>query len=1362
MTNRTRIRDCEGIVLRGTTEAISFFRPRGFLLCSLLILTLVFPLSHAYALRRQQTKDSPTALSGLEEILKNPARAVERAVQFLSTPPEGRPAAGMEETETVLGLKRTYPVSPYHLSFNHLLAATEPSAAPATGLEEQIKTILLVGSDPSGIERVRRIVGEIFPEADIQTLGLPLDSERGFRGIDVAVLTEFDEGAKETLAEAHYWGIIPHVIAPDHWDDQLPDYELREALEGFRDAAGMEEVLNHGGAEQLAGVFQRTPDFSGLDQLRKAVASLPDPVRQRLAGILEAIRQAPDPARRWMALDQWIRTLNEELFAPQGRFVHLVPDFPRAGGVTLTASAYRPEGLEWWEVEGARIPVAYVQSIRNYEGTTGYAGPMGIALNLRAHRAAHKELKRVYSDVRAARLRIRKGQRPDPVDNLLLRLWPRPPSPVIMARFLLEETRREELRHAQMMRRVYPRLVELAVTGGELTPEAAADLLGLGSESSVRKMLAKSGEQALSAREILLFFLGATEKAAVLERLSRPAPESAGALYDLLNTASRFSPDAPKRELYADPSFFRTLTFWQTVNDMYHTLLEMGKAHREDPVAQRLTRMLPREIEELAARLWAKEFRPDAVPLTPPIRQVVPPDPTRARGLLDQMAQETQKGSGRPGTFRAGPSAELGAGMEESELVGLLDQRLRGIAAELPWLKEFEISLEDPKLRFAVHLGKSVQPAPGKPGSSSPHALTHLYNKVPGVKEAMERAGIRLLSIPLNVPEQAPEGSQDPLADIAQVRQALFAHPRVLLITATEPHKKMVGSWVSEPDPRVFPIRSLTNVLLIRDSQGKVIRSIGTNADGPSWVEQFKKGWGRQGDNPGTLEGKKVVVLGGWGGLGEALTLSILKERPRELVISELEHLKEAQEELPVLVAQWTDRSGPVAMPKILPASDPGNPEKDHPELLVHLRQADVIVNATGVGMDYGDARSPIRDPSVFRRPEDRPLTVIDSIYRTHPGEPRPVTPFLQQAWDQGVRDLHNGVGLFVRDFAWEAEWLVQTLTGTGLDPERIHWAMNLFAESRRSLGEAQRVLAAGYRLGAWTEVVHRAAVELLKSSDRLDLMLAYRLNGLVRGEAELKSIPEDPRAGEREFPTGTLALRRPIFAATYEEGESPGGLPLLSIEERILRAPFPVLAYLVGLAMRGWLGGGRIVQLLPEELDELQNELTDMETVIRRLSLATGMEEGATVQERPAQATATNRLASVAVENKVLILGPQAIGVLAAAAHLVPTDASSIPVAVVVENARQADYVKAWALDLPLVSLEVVDASLPAYGGDVERALEMTRRYYASEKGMAPIIARTLDDLPEIARLLGVPEPEAFARQAMLEAQRDLERHNL
>lgn len=58
--------------------------PAGFL-----ALTLTFFTVPAYALRGQEIRDNPDALSGLEEILKNPAEAVQKGLSKLS---------GLEET----------------------------------------------------------------------------------------------------------------------------------------------------------------------------------------------------------------------------------------------------------------------------------------------------------------------------------------------------------------------------------------------------------------------------------------------------------------------------------------------------------------------------------------------------------------------------------------------------------------------------------------------------------------------------------------------------------------------------------------------------------------------------------------------------------------------------------------------------------------------------------------------------------------------------------------------------------------------------------------------------------------------------------------------------------------------------------------------------------------------------------------------------------------------------------------------------------------------------------------------------------------------------------------------------------------
>ncbi len=122
---------------------------------------------------------------------------------------------------------------------------SEKKISSSAGQEEGIETILLIGSDEDEIARVRGIAEEIFPYADIQQLPLPLPTAINFRRLDVAVLVDFDESAKETLAQAFTARKIAHLIAPDHWDERLEDYDLREAFEGFR-PSGLEEKENPG------------------------------------------------------------------------------------------------------------------------------------------------------------------------------------------------------------------------------------------------------------------------------------------------------------------------------------------------------------------------------------------------------------------------------------------------------------------------------------------------------------------------------------------------------------------------------------------------------------------------------------------------------------------------------------------------------------------------------------------------------------------------------------------------------------------------------------------------------------------------------------------------------------------------------------------------------------------------------------------------------------------------------------------------------------------------------------------------------------------------------------------------------------
>ncbi len=154
------------------------------------------------------------------------------------------------------------------------------SIAPSAGLEEDA-TILLVGSDEDEIGRVQGIAEEVFPGADIQRLPLPLPPNISFRGVDIAILVEFDEEAKETLVQALQQGRISHVIAAEHEQEQLKEYPLREALERFRNTAGLEENWPEKMKEILRPVWGERSDQLTLQDL----------MTLRSAGSTEALTQ---------------------------------------------------------------------------------------------------------------------------------------------------------------------------------------------------------------------------------------------------------------------------------------------------------------------------------------------------------------------------------------------------------------------------------------------------------------------------------------------------------------------------------------------------------------------------------------------------------------------------------------------------------------------------------------------------------------------------------------------------------------------------------------------------------------------------------------------------------------------------------------------------------------------------------------------------------------------------------------------------------------------------------------------------------------------------------------------------------------
>ncbi len=370
-----------------------------------------------------------------------------------------------------------------------------------------------------------------------------------------------------------------------------------------------------------------------------------------------------------------------------------------------------------------------------------------------------------------------------------------------------------------------------------------------------------------------------------------------------------------------------------------------------------------------------------------------------------------------------------------------LDELLRSVDRRSPQLRrEYGFDFDDPKTYFSLHIGAHV------PHLEPRLAPIHLFHRAQPVARYLHDAGIKLYSVSIRVPAE-------PLGHLQEFLEAARQHPKVLMVTVTQPHKTSVGQWVDARDEAAYPTSPVNYVAILRDEKGS--RTIGTNTDGMSWVEEYKKRWGRRGEREGRIQGKRIVILGGWGGIGQALTLSILKESPESLTISEVpSRVAASRQELRDVIQKLRKRKGDYkTIPEVtvVPAFDAENPERDHPDLFSSLRHAQIVINATGIGMDQES--SPIRDSAVFR-PE---MEVFDAIYHTKEGRPIGLTPFLRQAKERGAK-VFNGTGIVVRNRSLSADWLVQQLTGRRLTPgekEEVYREVYRYEQETRGLLEA-------------------------------------------------------------------------------------------------------------------------------------------------------------------------------------------------------------------------------------------------------------------------------------------------------------------
>ena len=143
--------------------------------------------------------------------------------------------------------------------------------------------------------------------------------------------------------------------------------------------------------------------------------------------------------------------------------------------------------------------------------------------------------------------------------------------------------------------------------------------------------------------------------------------------------------------------------------------------------------------------------------------------------------------------------------------------------------------------------------------------------------------------------------------------------------------------------------------------------------------------------------------------------LSQGKDRPATIVVSHCQRsFAKAERIFLALYQRFKERGLPKGVTlELIPAEENYSSRKDNPSLIRHLREADIIVNATYQGMDGRDeaAISQKGVEAIFRSRESKPI-VIDIIHRREDGAPL-VTYLLREAYRRGITTVYNGLSMW-------------------------------------------------------------------------------------------------------------------------------------------------------------------------------------------------------------------------------------------------------------------------------------------------------------------------------------------------------------
>lgn len=217
----------------------------------------------------------------------------------------------------------------------------------------------------------------------------------------------------------------------------------------------------------------------------------------------------------------------------------------------------------------------------------------------------------------------------------------------------------------------------------------------------------------------------------------------------------------------------------------------------------------------------------------------------------------------------------------------------------------------------------------------------------------------------------------------------------------TMPCKTKVAELVDELSDAAKLIGAC-NTVVVKD--GKLY---GNNTDGMGFVRNLK-------ENGVDVKGKKMTIMGAGGAATAVQVQSALDGAAKISIFNRVDEFYANAEHTKAKIKE------------MLPECDVNvYPLEDTEKLYAEIKDSDILVNATKVGMKPLDGQSLIEDTSVFR-PD---LVVADVVY--NPKE----TKFVQDAKTAGCKVVVGGIGMLL----WQGAAAFKLFTGEDMPTDEVY-----------------------------------------------------------------------------------------------------------------------------------------------------------------------------------------------------------------------------------------------------------------------------------------------------------------------------------